>query len=403
MAQRPKFRITTTGIDLKPELDDLKLPPVVQPKSEALRQFDILVQNSGIAELLHAHTLAVNKFVDAVAKGIKKNPEQLMVDYYRPFVALLEHWAANYKVQNTPPKQFLLSGKKKRPQTRTEEEEPTQMQEEEIGAIDVLSFSGFKAKLLGERRPTELPLNEPTLLFNYLKYLFVNANYAEQYPDANNVWKDIALLSIAEPEPFSITTEGDFIMNGGQVEAPTTLLDSFTFQGSGTINLTPRTDVPPPTAQPPPQPSPPAVQPKDKLTDLLEFMFQHEAEAANASNLVEFYKYSILPKRFSNRLFGPDLVYGIGQALQSLRQTFRFRQSNDELFVDFVNDEAWRDLFVSLVVKSILLGEKYSAFNPPKGVIELLKREIESIAVRFRGFKKFNQTFPTSAPLLYNI
>lgn len=411
MAKRPTFSITTTGINLNPELD--ALPAMLGPENEASRQFQILVDNSDVTGLLHAHTMAVNKFIDAVAKGIKKKPEDLVVDYYKPFVSLLEHWAANYKAQHVAnlPQKFLL-GAGGITAGNQEEESDTEMPSppapkpatlflEQPITVDLLSYKMFKAKvyaksLQGDARTNEFEISQ---LLNYLKYLFLKTNSGEDYPDKESIWQDMAWLTVDNQQPLSIEVDGRTTVEG-KPGPPKTLTECFFAKGPGKIKLKQKLK--------PAAPSPPTTTPSrtTEITAFLEFLFQHEAEAATASNLVEFYKYSVLPKRFSNRLFGPDLIFGIGQAMQSLRQTFHFRQTitNDELFADFVNDENWRDLFVSLVVKSILLGEKYSSFNPPKGVIEMLKREIESISVRFRGFQKFNQTFPSAAaPLKYNI
>jgi hypothetical protein len=128
-----------------------------------------------------------------------------------------------------------------------------------------------------------------------------------------------------------------------------------------------------------------------ELFSVVEQLFGASEQAVQASNLVEFYKYSVIPERYSNLLFGPDLIYGIGQAMQRLREQYKFTRTNDELFVEFINDEHWRDLFVSLVVGVINLQQKISSFSAPQNMVRMIENNVELTTMKFSSFTKFHR------------
>lgn len=390
-APRKKFVVTTTGITVEPKFKSPKESIPVIAESDAPKFFDVLVKASkaGIAAIVMSHQQVASRFIAAVANGIGKKPEDLVVDYHKDFVTLLERWAANDKARYTITPNIRIGGKillgaggessdetTEDPSLTTPDPKPKPTFQPRVDVTPLYSVTDDEVLQPGEFadrfRKIHVDVSADEVFLNYLRYIVSRSKDGDTENDL--IIQNIGIMrfdfsTIAFKAPLN----------------PDTKLQNFSdfFLASGVRYAIPEQQ--PATVDP---------QPSSTLLDVVDQLFAESESAVQASNLVEFYKYSVIPERYSNLLFGPDLIYGIGQAMQRLREKYKFTRTNDELFVDFINDEHWRDLFVSLVVGVITLQKKISSFSTPQNVVRMIENNVELTVMKFSSFTKFHRQAP---------
>jgi hypothetical protein len=380
---RAAFKVTTAGVTVDPVLPNFATPSAEGVADNVYDQFARLLDSTKYSfdAFIQKHSQLVDRFISAVAQGINKKPEELVLDQYQPFIELLRKWASNYKASKNIPKSKIRLGDRMLLKAGEEEESDTD-EFSEFANSSPVSLSEFKTALLAANPAlTESEVTKNDIYLNYLRYYMTKVK--NPLRSTEEIIKDMGLMVGL----FQVFVDA----NGNPFD-----LEKF-FEGGGVrvMKLSPRiAPVPAAPASPVVVQAPPAPSPAQYSPALLEIMKELLDEAPDgftASHLVDEYEYVILPKRYSNSFFGPDLIYGIGQAMQRLREKYKFTRTNDELFVEFINDEHWRDLFVSLVVGVITLQKKISSFSTPQNVVRMIENNVELTVAKFSTFTKFHR------------
>jgi hypothetical protein len=423
--KRKGFKLTTSGVTFDDTMPYDRPTEYEQPVN-AEEQFGALLMylKKPKAAFIQKHSTIIDRFISAVARGINKKPEDLVLDPYGPFIEMLKRWATNYKASKNIPKtsirlggKFLLRGdeteeEQTNPRARgdgpTSEEEleeffagtdPAPGTEESTeffaGDSDVppprrmatqREFEDAYFKRYPELLQENTLLTDDSLFLNYLRYV---------YEYGNNPSDSLATIVDRIGVMLGAFTF-DIAVVGGKAR-PFKFEEFFLERGIRFAKTIPKSAPTPEPVQPTSQPAPssqPKIEYSSELLNILKGLLEESADASKAAEFVSEYEYTILPKRYSEFFFGPDLVYGIGQSMQRLREAYKFSRSNDELFVDFLNDEQWRDLFITLVVQVINLQQKISSFNAPQSIIRMLENNAELTVGKFSGFKRFHRTQP---------
>ena len=398
--KRKGFKLTTSGVSFDPPMPN-DLPPTYATQADTAEdEFAGLLTalKNPRSAFIQKHSTIIDKFISAVARGINKKPEDLVLDPYGPFIDMLKRWATNYKAsKNIPKTSIRLGGKFLLRGDEDTDEEPTEFFAGEPdppgnppfkGPIDpkrVMANRGDFTEAYLRKYPALAEsdtMTEDSYFLNYLRYA-----YEQGKNPSESLESIVARIGVM----FAPLTFDVAVVNG--VATKFNFMDFFLGGGIRYAKTLPKPDLPP-------KPEPSVVAPPNsqqyppELLEILKVLLDESTDGFKAAEFVSEYEYTILPKRYSKFFFGPDLIYGIGQSMQRLREAYKFSRGNDELFLDFVNDEQWRDLFIGLVVGVINLQQKISSFNAPQSVIRMIQSNVELTVGKFSQFKRFHRTQP---------
>jgi hypothetical protein len=393
MSRRRNFRITTKGIDIDS-------PPKYQDDQHAVMSKKVLGQNPSVQfayiasqydkvrlELLSVYKQNSYQFICAVARGIGKKPNDLLLDTYAPFDRFLEKYAASLSKAKKIPKAKIRLGagnpgeefseSSEEIETGTEEQLETTEEKSRFtaGNISYDAFSALFSKWVANNHSTQLhkAVADADIMFAFLRFKYHSINRPNDNPI--DVLNNIGFVTVELPT---------WIGNGQEK----TFYDIITNRTQGNYVLQPS------------QSQPTSLQDESELINQIETLLSFKKGKAVVDISYELFKYEMLPEKFHSMYFGPDLIFGIGQAMQKLREEYRFQKKNDRLFAEFVENEKWRDLFVSLVSCILNLQQKLTAFNAPQGTIRMLRTDINAYVSKFRDYPGFSNSTPISK---YNI
>ena len=365
----------------------------------AEEQFDALLSASKypLSAFIEKHSSVIDRFISAVAKGINKRSEDLVLDPYGPFIDMLRRWATKYKAsKNIPKTKIKLGGKILLRGDETEEEDteeffagltnpPTPSPPPKVPTERTVATLGDFAKAYVFRYPlfedVNSPMTEDSFYLNYLRYVYEQSRNPSE--SLQSIVSRIGIMFV--PLPFDTA-----VIN--EVPQKFNFKEFFLSNGVRFAKTTIKPVAPPEPITPPAAPAKAEYPPE--LLEILKELLDESTDGFEAEEFVSEYEYTILPRRYSQYFFGPDLIYGIGQSMQRLREAFKFTRTNDELFVDFLNDEQWRDLFIGLVIGVISLQQKISSFNSSQSVIRMIQSNVELTVGKFSTFKRFHRTQP---------
>lgn len=407
MSKRPFFQVTTSGVETVPSLPSSSARTNYE-KKETSDIFSELVdsplKDKPMAAFIHLHSQAVDIFIRAVAKGIGMKPEELVFDQYQPFLKLLEHWAKNSRKSKNIPKTKIRLGKRILIGQGSEEEEESESTKME-GSTEVevpkktnmLGPEQFKALFVQYRedQSDDNIYTDDMIFLNWLRYFYEKHNYP------NRTDNEIIAQMGAMVVPFNLFT---LYKTDGAAEQRFDFGEMFLGRGLRAVSEIERYSNTGQTMKTPVASSTPK-RPKNEISkatlELIEHLLEEAPESVHASNLVAEYEYSILPERYSKFFFGKELVYGIGQAMQRLREKYNFTRTNNELFTEFIREEEWTALFVTLVVGVIDLQTKIHSAISPQAMIQNLENRITLTVNKFASFKRFNRQ-PTTLARKFN-
>lgn len=377
MARRPNFKVTTQGVDFEnnPSTSAFNTirPDELFKASETDQVRELIYQfHPPTVQLVHMYAQNSYRFIAAVSKAIGKKPEDLLLDMYKPFEQLLDQWAASNKEKKRLPK-FKLGAKKGRQESTSDSDEsdesetadlpqeskkvdpPSQDESQEYQSFHDELYNFMKTEFNDDQKLSEYDAKPGFYIINWNRYLFINGG------SQKNFFEEFGYIDIELPT--WVNEQGSFL-NLDQILVTKTKNAKFTLASNSSSSWAP-------------------------LKDIVKQLFEQQERNVHTEQLINLYKYSILPEKFSKIFFGNDLTYGIGQAMQKLREAYHFTKKNDTLFAEFVENEKWRDLFVSLVACIINLQQKVTAFNAPQGTIRMLRTDVQAFVSKFHDYPGF--------------
>lgn len=391
MRRRKSFKLTTKGVDFGSdnttrdiEFGDINLEEYLKGGENAqLSELRAIADTSEI-QLVHAYAQNSYQFIAAVARGIGKKPEDLLLDVYKPFEQVLDRWAKRGRKKKALPKMKINLGVKETEEIEEEDtgEETVDNPEEQATKKSTKPEQVIYEDVIEENEVTiQNSLDTYKMNLHFLIIATDGESEADRRrDDANFIYFNwLRYLLLLDPNNSDEKAQLDSI-GYIDIELPKWIDDRGRAIEFYQIMTTKR-----------PQDFKLATQTPDNtaLKNVLLQLFERQDRSRDAEALSDVYKYTILPKKFRKAFFGPDLIYGIGQAMQKLREAYQFTKKNDVLFVEFVENEKWRDLFVSLVSCILNLQTKLTAFNAPQGTIRMLRTDVQAYVSKFRGYPGF--------------